>query len=366
MKTISGANFPSTYRDIIVVKRTFKFEDATEIQEHSFSELLKTIEQKKKFILVRNHYVGINASDINYSAGRYTGTPEPPHKIGFESIGEVVAIGDDVKKVKLGGAVVTFGAGAFAEYQVLSENVAFPVPVTCKMLGGVWELRPEFLGILVNGLTAYLALHSAARIKKGDTVLVTAAAGGTGQIACQVAKMAGCKVLGTCGSEDKAEMLRSFGVDRPVNYKTEKLGDVLRSECKQGVDVVFESVGGEMLQTIAKNLAVKARMLIIGSVSSYQSEGTLSDVWGDAISTVYLMQRSASCVGFFLNHYASEFPAAWKELVGMVHTGKLKVNLDMQDFKGLESVGRAVDFLNRGKNAGKVAVKIVHSEGAKL
>ena len=104
-------------------------------------------------------------------------------------------------------------------------------------------------------------------------MLVTAAAGGTGQFAVQLAKLAGCHVIGTCSTDEKAAFLQRIGCDQPINYKRESLQQVLREEYPGGVGVVHEGVGGEVFNTCVKNLAVKGRLVVIGFIDSYQSSG---------------------------------------------------------------------------------------------
>lgn len=113
-------------------------------------------------------------------------------------------------------------------------------------------------------------LQECGRLRKGETVLITAAAGGAGQFAVQLAKLAGCHVIATVGSEDKARLIRSLGADRAVNYRTEDLKAVLRAEYPRGVDVVWESVGGEWFGTCLNALAQKGRLIVIGAMSQYK------------------------------------------------------------------------------------------------
>jgi prostaglandin reductase 3 len=109
-------------------------------------------------------------------------------------------------------------------------------------------------------------------MKSNETVLVTAAAGGAGQIAVQLAKQAGNHVIGTCSSVEKAAFLKSIGCDRVINYRIENLSKVLKKNYPKGVDIVFESVGCQMFQECMESLAVKGRMIIIGAVSTYAGE----------------------------------------------------------------------------------------------
>jgi NADPH-dependent curcumin reductase CurA len=110
-------------------------------------------------------------------------------------------------------------------------------------------------------------------MKSGETVLVTAAAGGTGQFAVQLAKLAGNKVVATCGGADKAALLRELGVDRVIDYRKESVKEVLK-EFPKGVHVIYESVGGQMFDTCMNALAIFGRMVVIGMISQYtEGEG---------------------------------------------------------------------------------------------
>ncbi|ORZ39639.1 hypothetical protein BCR44DRAFT_1538851 [Catenaria anguillulae PL171] len=292
---------PATFSRVVCVRQTVDFAQATQVQTFPLHELTSQLEANPKLVLIKCAYLGINASDTNYVAGRYDARQSRiPYPAGFEAIGTVVRVGSAVRNIRLGQSVGTMMYGAFSEYLVIPEPLLFPLP----------NLATEGLGIMVNGLTAYLALHKAANLQPTDTVLVTGAMGATGQIAVQVAKAHGCHVIGTCGSDAKATELKALGVDRCVNYKTEDVGEVLRKEYKRGVDVVFEGIGGKMLQAIVPNLAVRGRLLIIGAVSSYGTDGNFDETWTDKVPTYELLRKSAQVVGFFLNHFSKDIPEA--------------------------------------------------------
>lgn len=299
-------------------------------------------------------FVGINASDINYSAGRYDPSVKPPFDAGFEGIGEVVGLGLSASsRYTVGDTVAYFGSGAFAEYTVVPAKESVPVPA----------VKPEFLTLLVSGATAFIALKRLGELKKGETVLVTAAAGGTGQFAVQFAKQAGCHVIGTCSSNEKAGFLKSIGCDRPINYTTEDLAKVLRKEYPQGVDVVYESVGGSVLELAVNCLAQKGRLIVIGFISGYQTASGIPAFRG-ATLPVKLLQKSASVRGFFLPHFLSDYREALGSMMQLLAQGKLVCEVDRGDlapegrFLGLESVFRAVDYMYAGKNLGKVVVDV--------
>ncbi|KAK5892747.1 hypothetical protein CesoFtcFv8_013099 [Champsocephalus esox] len=305
-------------------------------------------------LLVRNRFAGVNASDINYTAGRYDPSVKPPFDAGFEGIGEVVGLGLSASSsYTVGDTVAYFGSGAFAEYTVVPAKESVPVPA----------VKPEFLTLLVSGATAYIALKRLGDLTKGETVLVTAAAGGTGQFAVQFAKQAGCHVIGTCSTNEKAGFLKSIGCDRPINYTQEDLAKTLRKEYPQGVDVVYESVGGSVLELAVNSLATKGRLIVIGFISGYQTASGIPHFKGGTLP-VKLLQKSASIRGFFLPHFLSDYKEALGSMMKMIAKGKLVCEVDCGDmseegrFVGLESVFRAVDYLYAGKNLGKVVVEV--------
>ncbi|XP_057644682.1 LOW QUALITY PROTEIN: prostaglandin reductase 3 [Chionomys nivalis] len=307
-------------------------------------------------------FVGINASDINYSAGRYDPSVKPPFDIGFEGIGEVVALGLSASaKYSVGQAVAYMAPGSFAEYTVVPASIATPVP----------SVKPEYLTLLVSGTTAYISLKELGELSEGKKVLVTAAAGGTGQFAVQLSKIAKCHVIGTCSSEEKLAFLKSIGCDRPINYKAEPVATVLKREYPEGVDVVYESVGGTMFDLAVDALAIKGRLMVIGFISGYQSPTGLSPVKTGALP-VKLLRKSARLQGFFLNHYLSKYQAAMEHLLELHSRGELVCEVDMGHlapegrFIGLDSIFRAVDYMYTGENVGKLVVELPHGVSSKL
>ncbi len=190
---------------------------------------------------------------------------------------------------------------------------------------------------------------------EGETVLVTAAAGGTGQFAVQLAHLAGNHVIGTCGNDEKADLLRRLGCDRPINYRTEDVADVLKREYRKGVDLVYESVGRDLFDAALGALAVRGRMLCIGYVSEY-----IDGVESVERPRIYtqLLGKSASVHGFFLPHFREHFQAHTLKLMGLVQEGKLDVAIDERPFEGVESIVDAVEYLHSGESRGKVVVKL--------
>ncbi|XP_015232701.1 PREDICTED: zinc-binding alcohol dehydrogenase domain-containing protein 2 [Cyprinodon variegatus] len=344
-----GSSIPSSMKKLVVTKLSQDFREAVTVRT------VPVPTPGDAELLVRNRFVGINASDINYSAGRYDPSVKPPFGAGFEGIGEVVGLGLSASsRYTVGDTVAYFGSGgAFAEYTVIPAKEGVPVPC----------VKPEFLTLLVSGATAYIALKRLGDLANGETVLVTAAAGGTGQFAVQFAKRAGCHVIGTCSSDEKAGFLKSIGCDRPINYSTEDLAKTLRKEYPKGVDVVYESVGGSVLELAVNSLANKGRLIVIGFISGYQTASGIAPFKGGTLP-VKLLQKSASMRGFFLPHFIGDYKEALSSMMQMFAKGELVCEVDCGDmaeegrFVGLESIFRAVDYMYAGRNLGKVVVEV--------
>eukprot|EP01111_Echinosteliopsis_oligospora_P014320 TRINITY_DN5371_c0_g1_i1.p1 TRINITY_DN5371_c0_g1~~TRINITY_DN5371_c0_g1_i1.p1 ORF type:complete len:349 (-),score=117.58 TRINITY_DN5371_c0_g1_i1:131-1177(-) len=336
-----------TTKKISVREKSTDFRKATHIITSDLPASLSPTE-----ILVETSHLGVNASDVNWTAGKYPPRPEPPFDAGFEAIGRVIAKGDKVK-FPVGSYVVLSHFGSFAEKVVCDSKFAFVVP----------SGDPTNLPIALSGVTASIALEQSARMSSGETVLVTAAAGGTGQFAVQLAKLSGNHVIGTCGDASKIPFLKKIGCDRVINYKTEKLQDVLRSEYPKGVDIVYESVGGDTYQTCLNNLAVGGRLVIIGMISGYQSGAAFKEEANNSSSTplpAKLLYRSAAVIGFFMPHYAKHIRRHFDTLISLQKEGKLISCIDPHQFNGLDQVADAIDFLYSGKNIGKVMVNIAN------
>lgn len=186
-------------------------------------------------VLVARCFAGVNASDVNFSAGRYFGRKAAamlPFGAGMEAVGYVAAAGPEAlaKGVRVGMPVSTLEYGAFSTHGVVDARQLLP----CR------SVSAESLALLTSGLTASLALERAAGLRRvGERgqprrrVLVTAAAGGTGQFAVQLARLWGHEVVATCGSPQKASLLRMLGAHRVINYREEDVGAVLRNEVRE-------------------------------------------------------------------------------------------------------------------------------------
>ncbi|XP_023244806.1 prostaglandin reductase-3-like [Centruroides sculpturatus] len=344
---------PKTFRKLMVVKKSIDFREAVSIVTTPMPTL------KNNEILVQNRYVGINASDIIRSAGKYNLSETVPFEVGFEGIGKIVAVGNDVKKYKKDDYILYIQSGAYSEYIVLPENEEseeLPISSTLR------EPKPEYIAIAgASGLTAKLSLDKCGEMKTGETVLITAAAGGTGHTAVLLAKQKNCHVIGTCSTKEKASFLKALGCDRVVITKEEKLQDVLTSEYPNGVDVVFESIGGEFFTAALSSLAVGGRLIIIGFISGYKS-GNIPEINLQNLPQI-LLAKSASVRGFYLFHYFKYTREAMKELLHEFEDKIDKIHMDDgkktgKEFIGLEGIIDGVEYLHSTKSYGKIFVSL--------
>lgn len=342
---------PSQFQKVVVHTLSSNFRAATKVVTVTYKPPVKP-----GHVLIKYLYVGINASDVNFSAGRYHASVQEaaaglPLDCGFEAVGLIAGVGDGVldANLKPGSAVATVAYGGFSEYKEMPVKHVFSVPVA----------TPEVVAMLTSGLTASISLEQAGRMTKGETVLVTAAAGGTGQFAVQLAKLAGNKVVATCGGADKAALLKDLGVDRVIDYKKENVKEVLKKEYPKGVNIIYESVGGEMFDTCMNALAMFGRMVVIGMMSQYtEGEGGNWKPANYPRLCEKLLWKSQTVSGFFLVHYVRMYQQHIDKLYDLYSSGKLKISIDSKKFVGVHSVAGAVEHLQSGKSVGKVVVQL--------
>ncbi len=240
------------------------------------------------------------------------------------------------------GDIVNTFAG-WQEYTVLPGAQKMPkgVPLTAYMsvLGG-------------TGATAYFGLLDIGKPKAGETVVVSAAAGAVGSIVGQIAKLKGCRAVGIAGSDEKCRhVVEKFGFDACINYKKEDMRAALKRECPNGIDIDFENAGGEILDAVMDNLAMKARVVLCGMISQYNAA---TPPPGPRLTNI-LMKR-ARIEGFIILDYFSRFGEFAAEMGPWVAQGKIKY--DTTVVPGIENALGALDMLFTGKNTGKLLIKV--------
>lgn len=211
------------------------------------------------------------------------------------------------------------------------------------------------LGVLgMPGLTAYFGLLDIGQPKEGETVVVSGAAGAVGMTVCQIAKIKGCRVVGTAGSDEKNEYLRrELGVDATINYKTEKnIFAALKEACPNGIDVYFDNVGGDVSDAVLPQINNGARIVICGQISIYNA----TSIETGTRPQPFLLVNSAMMKGFIITQYMNRFAEGVKQLAEWFISGKLKHAETIVE--GFDNTPQAFIGLFSGDNLGKQVVKI--------
>jgi NADPH-dependent curcumin reductase CurA len=187
----------------------------------------------------------------------------------------------------------------------------------------------------------------------GDTVLVSGAAGATGSVVGQLAKIAGCKAIGIAGGQEKCDWLvKEAGYDHAIDYKSEDVRAMIKEYAPGGVDVIFDNVGGSILNDMLSQIAMNARVVICGGISRYET-GTLPAGPENYFNIVFMR---ASMAGFIVIDWMNEFPAIRKRLAAMVNQGKISYQEDIQH--GFENAPQTLQRLFSGSNRGKQLLKL--------
>jgi NADPH-dependent curcumin reductase CurA len=203
------------------------------------------------------------------------------------------------------------------------------------------------------GLTAYFGLLDIGQPKAGETVLVSGAAGAVGTAVCQIAKLKGCRVVGTAGGEKKKRYIQDkLGMDAAIDYKAGDISVALREACPNGIDVYFDNVGGEVSDAALPLIRHGARIIICGQISIYNVDGR--DI--GLRPQPYLLVNRAMMKGFIITDYMARFADGVRELSQWFAEGKLK-NVETI-VEGFENTPKAFIGLFTGENLGKQIVKV--------
>ena len=301
--------------------------------------------------LLRTTYVGLDAAVrtwLNDQPGYL-----PPVQLGevirAAGIGEVVATRCAAFEV---GDVVTTLSG-FQEYVIIRDDI-FSTPVPGKVV--------DQLAVMSvygpTGATAYMGMMDIGRPQPGETVVVSAAAGATGSVAGQIAKIAGARVVGIAGGPEKCRaVVEDFGFDACIDYKNDDLRAALKEHCPRRVDVYFDNVGGTILDAALGRLATKARVVLCGVISSY-----LSGEHPGPANYVNLLSKTALMQGFNALDDWGRFEEAFAALRRWEEEGLIRHRETV--FEGIESCVDALNGLFTGANIGKMLVKLSEPAGA--
>jgi len=276
----------------------------------------------------------------------------PP--VGIGEVMRAVGIGRVVASAHPGFKVGDLVTGAFGvqDYAITDGRGVTPV------VAGAAPLT-QYLSVLgMPGMTAYFGLLDVGRPVAGETVVVSAAAGAVGQLVGQIAKIKGCRVVGIAGGLEKCRfIIDELGFDAAIDYKSEDVRAALREHCPDRVNVYFDNVGGEILDTVLTRLARHARIVICGSISQYNNQGPAR---GPANYMALLVDR-ARMEGFVVFDYAKRYAEAAQELAGWLADGRLKSVEDV--VAGLEYFPETLLKLYSGANFGKLILSLGEEVG---
>jgi NADPH-dependent curcumin reductase CurA len=296
-------------------------------------------------ILIRNIYLSVDP----YMRGRMNDARS--YAAGFE-LGKPVEGG-------VVGQVVESRNGEFAEGTYVMGMLPW-AQYAVSDGKGMRILDPKLgplsyaLGVLgMPGLTAYVGLLDIGAAKEGETVFVSAASGAVGSVVGQIAKIKGCRVVGSAGSDEKvAYITDDLGFDAGFNYKSyDKLSHALSETCPEGIDVYFENVGGAMLDAVLPRLKLGGRIALCGMISQYNLEQP-----EPIHNLIALLVSRATIRGFIVSDHYDRLPAFLEDMSGWLKAGKVKYREDIAE--GIENTPHAFIGMLSGKNFGKQLVKI--------
>ncbi|HDV6326444.1 TPA: quinone oxidoreductase [Burkholderia cenocepacia] len=288
-------------------------------------------------VRIRQHAVGLNYIDVYFRTGLYP--QQLPAGLGMEAAGEVTAVGDGVTALKAGDRVAYVGQppGAYAQERVM------PAERVVKLPDGI--SYDDAASVMLQGLTAHYLLRRTYPVKAGDTILIHAAAGGVGLLVCQWAKALGATVIGTVGSDEKAELAKAHGCDHPIVYTRENFTQRVKAITNgAGVPVVYDSIGKDTYVGSLDSLAPLGYFVSFGNASGplppidskeFSSRGSLFFTRPTLFS--YIAKRA-------------DLEAAATELFDVILSGKVKTSINQR--YPLAEVGRAHADLEARKTTG--------------
>jgi NADPH-dependent curcumin reductase CurA len=296
--------------------------------------------------LVRNRFLSIDPTIRTWmdDAPGYL----PPIAIGevvrCAAVGEVVSSSSD--RYSTGDLV--FGMTGWQDYAIADEGER-----ALQTLPEGIDPTAALSVFGVTGMTAYFGLIEVGGIEEGDTVVVSGAAGATGSIVGQIARIKGAdRVVGIAGGSEKCTWLTDeLGFDAAIDYKSDDVAAGLREACPDGIDLFFDNVGGEILDICLAQLALRGRIVLCGAIATYNDR----DVRGPANYRA-LIARRGRMEGFIILDYIPRFPEAQAQIGAWIGEGKVKFRTHLVE--GLENAPDALNLLFTGGNTGKVIVAV--------
>lgn len=313
--------------------------------ENLVVEDLDSPQIKKGEVLLDVHAAGVNFPDTLIIEGKYQFKPPFPFSPGGEAAGMVAAVGEKISHLKVGDRVMALtGWGSFAEQVAVSGQNVLPIPA-----------EMDFTTAAAFSMTYGTSMHALkqrANLQPGETLLVLGASGGVGLAAVEIGKAMGARVIAAASTNEKLEIARKAGADELINYSEASLRERLKELTDgQGVDVIYDPVGGKLFEEAFRSIAWNGRMLVVG----FAAGGEIP-----ALPANLPLLKGAALIGVFWGAFAQRQPqdnaANFKQLFAWYAEGKLKP-LVSQTF-ALEQAAEAIDTLGQRKAVGKLVVKV--------
>ena len=333
------------------MKRQFWRLDARP-QGHDYAAALSLLEEPvvppaAGQVLVAAHYLSMDPGVRVWMTAREDGY-SPPIPLGTPMVGQFLGRVIESAHADFAQGDLVRGFGHWATHSAVDPTAAGLM----RLDEDVADIRDHFGVLGLNGWTAMCGLVDVLGVTPGETVLVSAAAGATGSVVCQIARGMGCRVIGIAGSDDKCAWLTgTLGIDTAINYKTQDVAAAL-ARIDGGIDLYFENVGGALLDAALPNMAMYGRIGICGLIEGYASDAGLP---GPARFDQVLMKR-LTIKGIFLPDFMAKGRDYYPELRALYDAGKLMGEFD--ETRGIENVLDAFTRLMTGRNKGKVIVTV--------
>jgi NADPH2:quinone reductase len=295
-------------------------------------------------VCIKVHAAGVNFPDILMVEGKYQVKPAFPFAPGAEAAGEIISIGDNITKYKIGQRVIAMtGHGAFAEIVKASEKKIIP-------LNDNVDFETASILPMVYGTSAH-ALIQRGKLKKGETLLVHGAAGGVGLAAVEIGKAMGARVIATASTDEKCQVARDHGADETINYSNGQFKEIVKSMTDgKGADVIYDPVGGDVFDQSLRCIAWEGRLLVVGFTS-----GRIPS----APANLALL-KSCDIVGVFWGAFVERTPHInlenFEKLYKWIDEGFIKPRISMK--VSLENTLDAMQAIADRKIIGKAIVKI--------
>ncbi len=330
-------------KQLLFVKRPTGAADATTWS--LVSSPMPTLKEGE--FLIKQHYVSLDPAMRGWmnDSKSYIEPMAIGSVMRAGAVGEIIEVNNN-PNFKVGDFVSSYGG--VQQYAVSNGQGCYKVDPKLAPL-------PTYIGTLgMPGMTAYFGILEVGKIKAGDVVVVSGAAGAVGSIVGQIAKIKGCTVVGIAGGPEKCKyLLEELGFDAAIDYKNENVRNRLKEECPKGLDVYFDNVGGEILDIALSRLKMRARIVICGAISQYNNKMAIKG----PSNYLSLLVNRATMQGMVVFDWADRYGEAAAAMGTWLSEGKLKSKEAV--FEGIENFPETFNRLFSGEKLGKLVLKVI-------